>query len=81
MIPDAQARIVDHAQHHVANLAVIALPLGSFWLNAPVILSVITGILGAIYYVLLIEKMLRERSQGDHNGDVQGNSSANDRSS
>lgn len=68
----------NHIQHHTANLAVLALPLGSFWLNAPVILSVITGILGAVYYILLIEKMLRERSQD--NGDVQGNSSANDRS-
>ncbi len=42
--------------HHSANLAAITIPAISLSLNGPAILTYVTGILGAVWYLILISE-------------------------
>lgn len=48
------AQVQDQVIHHSANAAAFALPALSVWLNAPFILTIVTGVLGVIWYLILI---------------------------
>jgi len=57
-------QIQDHVIHHAANTAAVVFPIMSLWLNAPMILTIITGVLGVIWYCILIgEKIMAWRNR------------------
>lgn len=53
MVPEI-ALAQDTAAHHAANVSAIAIPVISVSLNGPLILSYATGVLGVIWYLILI---------------------------
>lgn len=57
--------------HHVVNAAAIGTPLLSFMSQMPGVVTMITGILGAIWYILLISKEIaaRRRAARERGGD------------
>ncbi len=48
------AQVQDQVIHHSANAAAVTFPLMALWLNAPMIFSITTGVLGIIWYCILI---------------------------
>ncbi len=59
----------DAVIHHAGNVAAVVFPFSFLWLNAPHILSIITGLLGVGWYVMLYldrnERKQRERKNDD----------------
>lgn len=47
-------QVQDQVVHHAANTAAVTFPLMSLWLNAPQILTVVTAVLGVVWYCILI---------------------------
>ena len=57
-------QVQDQVIHHAANTAAVTFPLMSLLLNAPQILTVVTAILGVIWYSILIgEKIYNWRKR------------------
>jgi hypothetical protein len=60
------AQTQDAVIHHSANAAAVTIPVLSAWLNAPVLLTVVTSILGIVWYCILIgEKVLAWKQRHD----------------
>lgn len=50
----------DAAAHHAANAAAVAIPVGSVIFRLPEIVTLVVGVLGIIWYAILIaEKMTK----------------------
>jgi hypothetical protein len=50
--------------HHAANTAAIAIPVGAVMFHLPEIVAIITGILGIVWYsILIVEKVASWRAQ------------------
>lgn len=46
----------EQATHHVANAAAVVAPVAAWLAQAPFFISLLTGLLGALWYCILIGK-------------------------